>query len=195
MFVVLDCGHAKNTAGKYSPKLDDGSRFYEYKYNRILGQMIGNRLTELGIDWCFTYDIEDEKDLSLTARANVANQKAKLYGYRNVLLISIHYNALGCGEEWYDAKGLCVFTTNGETISDRYANALIKCAKEVLEPLGREVRTHYEKNFTVIYKTVCPSILIEYGFFTNKEEVEWLMSEEGLKANCELTIKMIEKMI
>jgi threonine synthase len=38
-----------------------------------------------------------------------------------------------------------------------------------------------------------PSVV--YQAITNKEEVEWLMSEEGLKANCELTIKMIEKMI
>lgn len=195
MYIVLDCGHSKKTPGKRSPKLDDGSRFLEFEYNRILGKMIGDKLTEMGIEWCFTYDIDNEEDMSLTSRANVANEKAKIYGYRNVLLISIHHNALGCGDEWYDANGWEVWTTNGETISDRYATAAIRAAKEILEPKGIRVRGEYEKNFTVIYKTVCPSILIEYGFYTNKKEVKWLMSEEGLQANCDATVRMIEKMV
>lgn len=195
MFVVLDPGHSKQTPGKRSPKLEDGTRFLEYEYNRKLGKLIGDRLTEMGVEWCFTCDIDDENDMSLTSRANVANAKAKIYGYRNVLLISIHHNALGNGEEWYDADGWSVWTTNGETISDRYAKAATRAAKEVLEPLGIRVRGEYEQNFTVIFKTVCPSILIEYGFYTNKKEVKWLMSEEGLQANCDATIRMIEKMI
>ena len=51
----------------------------------------------------------------------------------------------------------------------------------------------YEKNFTVIHKTVCPSVLIEYGFYTNLEEMEWLMSDEGLNACVELTVKAIDE--
>lgn len=195
MFVVLDCGHSKKTAGKYSPKLKDGSRFYEYKYNRILGTMIGERLTELGIDWCFSYDIEEDDDLALSLRAKMANDKSKIYGAGNVVLISIHHNALGDGTKFIDAKGFIAFTTKGVTNSDKWAAAFTEAAKEVLIPLKRKVRKPQEANFTVIYKTVCPSVLLEYGFYSDEEEVYWLMSEEGLQANCELTIKAIQKMI
>lgn len=195
MFIVIDCGHSKKTAGKYSPKLEDGTRFYEYKYNRILGQMIGNKLTEMGIEWCFSYDIEDENDLGLSKRAQVANDKSKIYGAKNVLLLSIHHNALGDGTKFIDAKGFIAFTTKGVTNSDKWAAAFTEAAKEVLKPLGRKVRKPQEANFTVIYKTVCPSVLLEYGFYSDEEEVYWLMSEEGLQANCELTIKAIQKMI
>lgn len=51
----------------------------------------------------------------------------------------------------------------------------------------------YEQNFTIIYKTLCPSVLVEYGFYTNEEEMEWMMSEEGLNAFVELTIRAIDE--
>lgn len=200
MFIVLDCGHSKKTAGKRSPD----KKFYEWEYNRRLGRAIGERLTQMGISWCFTYDTEEEEDLSLTERANVGNRMSKLYGSKNVLFISIHHNALGRGgeNEWYDAKGWSVWTTKGNTVSDKYAQIFYESACEVLKPIGRKVMKEmsdgdgdYEKNFTVIYKTVCPSMLIEYGFYTNEEEMNWLMSDEGLDACVELTIRAIEKII
>ena len=191
MFIIIDCGHARKTAGKRSP---DG-RFLEYEYNRRLGKEIGKRLTELGINWCFTYDTEDEEDLSLTERAGVANRFSKLYGSKNVLLISIHHNAAGDGKDFVKASGFEVYTTKGDTVSDKYADVICEEAEKVLKPLGRKVRGHKEHNFTVIYKTVCPSVLIEYGFFTDKEEMEWLMTEEGLNACTELTINAISRFI
>lgn len=191
LFLVLDCGHAATTAGKRSP---DG-RFLEYEYNRRLGKEIGKRLTELGINWCFTYDTEETKDLSLTERANVANRFSKLYGASNVLFISIHHNAAGDGKDFVKASGFEVYTTKGDTVSDKYADVICEEAEKVLKPLGRKVRGHKEHNFTVIYKTVCPSVLIEYGFFTDKEEMEWLMTEEGLNACTELTINAISRFI
>lgn len=197
-FIVLDCGHSEQTGGKRSPDY----RFREYQYNRRLGKEIGKRLTQLGISWCFTYDTEDAVDLSLTERANVANRMSKLYGAKNVVLISIHHNALGKGKEgeWYDAKGWSVWTTKGNTVSDKYAEIMYQSARETLIPLGRKVMKEmsdgdgdYEKNFTVIYKTVCPSMLIEYGFYTNKEEMEWMMTDEALDAYATLTVNAIKK--
>ena len=191
MFIVLDCGHSKKTPGKRSPD----SRFLEYEYNRILGRRIGDRLTQMGISWCFTYDLEREDDLSLTERANVANRFSKIYGASNVLFISIHFNAAGNGKEFIKASGFELYSTKGDTISDKYAQMFLEEAECVLKPLGRKIRGHKEYNFTVIYKTVCPSILIEYGFYTDKDEMVWLMSEEGLKACEELTIRGIIKAI
>ena len=198
MFVVVDCGHSRKTAGKFSPD----RTFFEYEWNRILGRRIGDKLTELGISWCFTYDTEREDDLSLTERANVANRMSKIYGSKNVILLSIHHNALGKGREneWYSANGFSVWTTKGDTISDYYGQILWEEAKKVLEPKGRTVMKEisdgdgdYEKNFTVIYKTVCPSVLIEYGFYTNEDDMKWCMSEEGLEAHTELTINAIKR--
>ena len=187
MHIILDCGHSKKTSGKKSP---DG-RFLEYEYNRRLGKAIGQRLTELGISWCFTYPTDEEEDLALTKRADVANRFSKLYGASNVLFISIHHNAAGDGKDFVKASGWEIYTTKGDTVSDKYADIFVEEAQKA----GLKVRGHKEHNFTVIYKTVCPSVLIEYGFFTDKQEMEWLMTEEGLKACVELTINAIKRMV
>lgn len=189
MFIVLDCGHSKRTVGKKSPD----SRFLEYEYNRIVGQRIGQRLTGMGISWCFTYDTSMEEDLGLSKRADVANRFSKLYGAKNVILISLHHNACGNGAVWVKANGWEIYTTKGDTVSDKYADIFVEAAKEVLEPKGIKIRSHMEYNFTVIQKTVCPSVLVEFGFYTDKKEVEWLMSEEGINANVESVIRAIEK--
>lgn len=198
MFIVIDCGHSKKTAGKRSPD----RMFFEYEWNRILGRKIGEKLTELGISWCFTYDTEREDDLSLTERAAVANRMSKIYGSKNVILISIHHNALGMGDKWYSANGFSVWTTKNDTVSDYYGEIIWEEAKKVLEPLGRVVMKEmsdgdgdYEKNFTVIYKTVCPSVLIEYGFYSNQDDMKWCMSEKGLEAHAELTINAIKRFV
>lgn len=191
LFLVLDCGHAATTAGKRSP---DG-RFLEYEYNRKIGRALGKRLTEMGINWCFTYDTDDEKDLSLTERASVANRFSKLYGASNVLFISIHHNAAGDGKDFVKANGWEIYTTVGDTVSDKYAEVFCEEAEKVLKPLGRKVRGHKEANFTVIKKTVCPSVLIEYGFFTDKDEMEWMMTDEALDAYVCLTINSIKRFI
>lgn len=196
MYIVLDCGHSKKTGGKRSP---DG-RFLEYKQNRILGKLIGEKLTSMGIDWCFTYDTDDENDLGLSKRASVANEKCKKYGSKNVLLLSLHYNAFGDGLSFNNTKGFSIWTTKGNTISDKYGEIFFKTAQEILIPMGRKVIKDnsdgdgdYEQNFTVIYKTICPSVLFEFGFYTNVEEMEWLMSDEGLEVCSNIVIEGIKK--
>ena len=42
----LDNGHGKLTAGKRSPKLKDGNRFFEYEFNRIIVK--GKMTSEIG---------------------------------------------------------------------------------------------------------------------------------------------------
>lgn len=196
MYIVIDCGHSKKTAGKRSP---DG-KFLEYKQNRILGKLIGDRLTQLGIEWCFTYDLEDDNDLGLSKRGAVANEKCKVYGASNVLFISLHYNAFGDGLSFNNTKGFSIWTTKGNTVSDKYSEVFFKTAQEILIPMGRKVIKDisdgdgdYEQNFTVIYVTKCPSVLFEFGFYTNKEEMEWLMTEEGLNTCANIVIEGIKK--
>lgn len=197
MYIVLDCGHSLTTQGKRSPD----HQFFEYEYNRIIGRRVAERLSKLGIEYCFTYPIDEPYDLSLTSRANVANKIAKEKGAGNVLLISIHSNAYGDGKSWTSPTGWCIFTTKGETKSDKYATIFWEEAEKVWKgKYGRNLRKDMsdgdpdlEQNFTVIYKTICPSILIEEGFFTNKEEMNWLLSEEGKSACTEIIVNAIKR--
>ena len=195
MYYVIDCGHSLTTQGKRSPN----HQFFEYEYNRIIGRRVAERLSELGIEYCFTYPIDEPYDLSLTSRANVANKVAKEKGAGNVLLISIHSNAAGMGKEWMNAKGWSVWTTKGVTNSDRYAEIFFEEARKVCAKYGRTTRqdksdgdNDLEANFTVIFKTICPSILIEEFFYDNEEEMNWLLSEEGKAACTEIIVNAIK---
>lgn len=196
MYYVLDCGHSLTTGGKRSPD----HKFFEYEYNRIIGRRVAERLNEIGIEYCFTYPIDEPYDLSLTSRANVANQKAKEKGAGNVLLISIHSNAAGNGKQWMNAKGWSVWTTKGETRSDKFAEIFWEEARKVCAKYNRTTRqdksdgdNDWEANFTVIFKTICPSILIEEFFYDNEEEMHWLLSEEGKSACTEIIINAIKR--
>lgn len=196
MYYVFDTGHSMLTKGKRSPN----HQFFEYEYNRIIGRRVAERLSELGIEYCFTYPIDEPYDLSLTSRANVANKVAKEKGAGNVLLISIHSNAAGNGKQWMNAKGWCVFTTKGVTNSDKYAEIFWEEARKVCAKYGRTTRqdksdgdNDWEANFTVIFKTICPSILIEEFFYDNEEEMNWLLSEEGKAACTEIIVNAIKR--
>ena len=203
--VLLDNGHAKSTAGKRSPKLDDGRQFFEYEFNRDVVSRIAEGLKKLGIK----YEIlvpEVEKDIALSERANRANAFCKKYGTQNCFFISVHSNAYGKGDKWETPGKWSVWTTVGVTTSDEYAKIMYQVAEEELKPYGFGCRDgkvqgkgnagpDYEENFTVIYKTWCPAVLTENLFYTNKKECEWLMTDEGRQVIADIHIKGIQKII
>jgi N-acetylmuramoyl-L-alanine amidase len=138
--------------------------------------------------------------LSLSSRAEAVNKVAREHGAGNVLLISIHSNAAGMGKEWMSAKGWSVWTTKGVTNSDKYGEIFFEEARKVCTKYGRTTRQDtsdgdhdWEANFTVITKTICPSILIEEFFYDNEEECNWLLSEEGKQACVEIIINAIKR--
>jgi N-acetylmuramoyl-L-alanine amidase len=204
--VLLDNGHAKNTIGKQSPQLPQSLKdkygidiFKEYKYNRIIVSKLISELTnKYGIE-VFDVTPEEVEDIKLTERANRANQRideAKKQG-KKCLFISCHVNAASTNG-WSNASGWSVWTTKGKTKSDDFAECLYDAAKEILEPLGERVRSDmqdkdhdYEENFTVIYKTQCPAVLIEMFFMDNQHDVDFLLSEKGMQANTDIIIKGI----
>ena len=49
----------------------------------------------------------------------------------------------------------------------------------------------YEENFYVLKKTSCPAVLTENFFQDNKDDVEWLSSEEGKETVVEYHLRGI----
>lgn len=189
MLVLLDNGHGVDTKGKRSP---DG-RLKEYKYTREIVQRIHCELGKKGINSIIL--VPEEKDISLTERCNRAN---KYYedNDKSVILISIHCNAAGNGDKWMTARGWEAWTSVGETKSDELAEYLYDAAKIYLP--GMKLRTDTsdgdrdkEKNFTILYKTKCPTVLTENLFQDNKDDVEFMLSEEGKQAIVNLHVEGI----
>lgn len=204
-YVLLDNGHAKSTAGKRSPLLDNGKQFFEWEFNRDVVARIAKGLDELGVKY-HTLVPESDKDIALTERANRANAYCKKYGTKNCFFISVHSNAYGDGKSWTDPGRWSVWTTVGVTKSDEYGKILYDVAEEMLKPYGFSCRDgkvqgngntgpDYEENFTVLYKTWCPAILTENLFYTNKKECEWLMTDEGRQVIADIHVEGIRRII
>ncbi len=190
--IILDAGHGVTTPGKCSPALPDGHRFYEWEYSRELSKRIKTVCDQLGIK-CIQANT-DETDPSLSVRAKHINDicaQEKKQGHQ-CLMISLHGNAAGDGG-WFTARGWEVYTTEGRTNSDIFAEIMCETFKEVFP--DQKLRGHKQKNFTVIYKTKCPCVLTENFFYDNQDDLKLIMSEEGLQKITDLHIKSICKYI
>ena len=181
MKILLDNGHGFDTPGKRSP---DG-HFREYAYNRYLAFLIHERLTAIGLDVQFL--VPEREDISLKERCRRVNRICKQLGNDQVILISIHVNAAGNGQNWLDARGWSCFTTRGRTKADELATCLYEAAKNHLP--GMKIRTDFtdgdpdiEKDFYIIRHSSCPAVLTENLFMDNRQDVAFLESEEGAKA-------------
>ena len=188
--VIIDNGHGIDTPGKCSP---DGT-FLEWKWTRMFAHRLKYELEELG--YIAIILVHEDSDLGLTARATRANKIIDTYGANNCIFVSIHNNAAGNGNTWYNATGWEVYTTVGKTNSDRLA----ECLAEEAEAEGLRVRPDLEdgdkdreRNFTVIYKTKCPAVLTENMFMDSKKDLEFLKSDEGVRKLLNLHVAGIHK--
>lgn len=181
MKILIDNGHGVNTPGKRSP---DG-RFREYAWAREIAHAIVADCKDLGYDAELL--VPEEYDVCLSARCYRANCWCERLGKNNVLLVSIHVNAAGKGDRWYNATGWSAYTCKGQTRSDKLADCLYKQAGLWLP--GHRLRMDYsdgdpdiESDFAILKKTACPAVLTENGFQDCEESLQFLESNEGKEA-------------
>ena len=186
MKVLIDNGHGSNTKGKRSP---DG-RLMEYAYAREIANMIVHELKKVGIDAELL--VKEEIDVPLAERCKRANQ----YKASGTILVSVHVNAAGDGTNWMKGRGWEAWTSVGKTKADKLATCLYNEAEEILT--GMNIRKDMtdgdedkEDNFYILRHTKCPAVLTENLFQDNKEDVAFLLSQEGKKAITEIHVKGI----
>ena len=180
--LLVDRGHGINTLGKCSPD----KTLIEWEYADYIARH-------------GKIDLEDENGA---------------LGKQNVILLSIHVNAAGMGKSWLKAGGWCCFTSKGETKSDTIAEYLYDAAEDNLseyiktfdvykktgfyDSKQRPIRTDksdgdrdWEANFAMVHNTLCPAVLTENLFQDNKQDVKYLLSEEGKEAIINLHVEGI----
>ena len=195
MKILIDNGHGSNTAGKRSP---DGL-FREYSYTREIAAKVTYALRKRGYDADLL--VPELYDVSLLERVHRVNVKCHSLGANNVLLVSIHVNAAGNGKEWKNARGWEAWTSRGQTEGDKLADYLYQSAIEAFQP-NTSIRSDWgdgdfdkENQFTILSKTLCPAVLTENFFMDNKEDVEYLQSDEGKDAVIRCHVEGIIKYI
>ena len=194
MKILIDPGHGIDTPGKRSP---DGL-FREYLWNRQVADLILEGFLSAGVDASLV--VTETNDVSLRNRVNRVNTICNKVGASNVILVSIHANAMGNGIEWMNAKGWSCYTSKGSTKSDQIAECLYD-AFEAEFP-ERKIRKDmsdgdrdWEENFYVLQKSKCPAVLLENFFYDNREECAWMLQEETKRRIASAAVKGIIKYI
>lgn len=178
MKILIDNGHGENTPGKRSP---DGL-FREYKYVREIAEELERELIAKGYD--AERIVKETVDVPLSERSRRINEICGRLGTANVILVSIHCNAAGNGQEWKNARGWAAYTSKGNTKADKLADFLYKAAENNFP--GKTIRKDFqdgdpdwEENFHMLAKTKCPAVLTENFFMDNQKDVSYLLSLEG----------------
>jgi N-acetylmuramoyl-L-alanine amidase len=190
--ILIDNGHGVDTAGKRSP---DGS-LREYAWAREIAVRIEGELLRRGYN--AVRIVSESEDISLPERTRRVNDICRRYGRDNVVLVSVHVNASGCGE-WEHARGWSAYTNKGITLSDKLASYLYDAAEKYLLQ-GTKLRkdmsdgdADWEEGFYILRHTLCPAVLTENLFMDNKDDLAILQSEEGKNAIVSLHVEGIIK--
>lgn len=186
VIVLLDNGHGRETPGKRSP---DG-RLMEWEYTRRLAAAVEARLLLQGID--ARRIVEEDADVPLRERCRRVNEVCRSHPW--VLLVSLHCNAAGNGSQWANARGWGAYVSlNASENSRRLAKRLIEAA----ELFGQRVRKYspeqpwWPQDLAMCRDTLCPAVLTENLFQDNREDVDYMLGEEGFTALTDLHAKGI----
>lgn len=172
--VYLDSGHAKVTKGKRSPD----STLMEWEFNKHMTNLIDVELRRCGIQTVIINPTpESGDDMPLSTRCNKANSHWSKAGKPSALFISNHANA--AGDSWHSASGTETFISKGSSNKSLEAAKLVQ--NSIVSTMGTRDRGVKREDFTVIVKTSMPAILIEYGFYSNKDECAMLKDHNKRK--------------
>lgn len=147
--------------------------------------MLESRLRNAGFD--VERIVTEDGDISLGERCRRVNRICRKLGTKNVILISIHANACGHGDAWNSARGWCAYTSKGTTKSDTICECIYKAAERTFT--GMKIRkdktdgdSDFESNFYILFHSLCPAVLTENFFYTNVDDVNFILSDTGKRA-------------
>ena len=194
LIVLIDNGHGKNTKGKCSPD----KSIYEWEYTREIACRLYERLLIEGIEAILI--TPEEKDISLTERVKREKKftkEAKKVG-KETCFISLHLNAAGGDGRWKTARGWTGWIAQEASADSKKLAQLLYAEAEARGLQGDRCvpsTKYWTANYTVCTDTSCPAVLTENLFQDNKEDVAYLLTEEGKEAIVDLHLQAIKRYI
>lgn len=189
--ILLDNGHGKETAGKRSP---DGS-ILEWEYARRVVAEVSKRLKAEG------YNVEpvtpEESDIPLKTRCARVNTMCRRFGIGKCLLVSVHLNASGNGNEWMSGNGwqACI-SLNASSMSKRLAECLAyKAANRFRVRMPSIGQRYWQQNLAICRDTICPAVLTENLFMDNRKDAQTLLSDDGFESIVRLHYEGIKRFV
>lgn len=182
--VAIDSGHFSNSAGKRSP---EGYR--EHWITTNIAYYLDVALKRCGVDtlkvaWDDKNGKDDFTDVSLTTRQKLIKDA------KCDISISCHANAHGNGSTYTTAQGIETFIHSNSTKVKDSKSLANKVQAYLIKGTRQTNRGVKSSDFAMCNCTAMgtkASILIEYGFMTNKYEEELMKSESFCKECAEET--------
>jgi len=183
---ILDNGHGIDTPGKRSLPLSNGKQFFEYRFNRDVVDYMMLLLDASGYDAVRL--VPEEHDVPLSMRVSRANSIALS---RLCILVSVHSNAYGNGNRFTVPRGIETYyfesSDEGEMLAEVFQENLVQTT-------GWRDRGVRAERFYILKHAVMPSVLTETGFYSNREQLEYLLdsdwririAEAHVEAICEI---------
>jgi len=176
----LDSGHGEMTLGKRSPKFPDGSRFYEWEFNRDIVELVSQGLQERGIS--FNIVVPENREGSNAYVGNILKERVRrantFVSDKTQVFLSIHANAYGDGVRFTSARGIETWIHHGNELARRVGQIFQTHLLNAYDTRDRGIKSKENKQFYVLRNTNMLAILLECGFYTNLEECSLLRSKE-----------------
>ena len=188
MIVLIDNGHGVETPGKRSP---DG-RLREYAWAREIARRIAIALQREGIDARLL--VPETTDIPLSVRTRRVNAVCAAEGAHNVCVVSIHNNAAGADGRWHDARGWAVYVANNAGQGSRRLAALLAeeaAARDLMGNRATPPQGYWQASLAICRDTKCAAVLTENLFQDNREDVAFLLSNEGKTTIVDLHVNAI----
>lgn len=172
--VIIDPGHGGIDVGTVGI---DGS--LEKNINLSISLDLYDYLMVSGINTVLTRDGDYEM-----YRAGEKRTKSDLYNRMDFInsvpdsiLISIHQNHFENEAEW----GTQVWFSPNDEISPTLADKILRSVKKNIQPENKRENKVSDNSYYILYKAQKPSVMVECGFVSNKNENNKLQDKEYQK--------------
>ena len=179
MRVAIDAGHSWVTAGKRTPKFEDGSFMHEFAFNSVVAQYLNEWFRKTKIQTFTTYDLTGQTDYrygssstDYTSRVGIANQGGA------DLFVSIHANAIGNGIDFTPHYGILFLADETRQPHVDFAQTIIDQVAKIY-PRNKVLQWIPGSTSQSLCKySLMPTAIIECGFMTNREDAKLLLDDE-----------------
>jgi len=180
---ILDNGHGSDTPKKRSPVLTDGRQFLEYEFNRevvslMLTLMERKKLHSLQL-------VPEENDVTLSSRVKRANA---CRGPKPCVLVSVHCNAYGNFKSFTFPRGIESYYWESSEAGRRIAEVF---QENLVQVTGWKDRGIRRGDLRILRESDMPAILTESGFYTNREQCEYLLDPDWRERIAEAHVEAI----
>lgn len=172
--VIIDPGHGGIDVGTVGI---DGS--LEKNINLSISLDLYDYLMVSGINTVLTRDGDYEvyKAGEKRTKSDLYNRMDFINSVPNSILISIHQNHFENEAEW----GTQVWFSPNDEISPTLADKILRSVKKNIQPENKRENKVSDNSYYILYKAQKPSVMVECGFVSNKNENNKLQDKEYQK--------------